>query len=367
MGAAWRRRLRIWLPAVGVLVLVVAGAYLWRSGSGRAKPGGPETEQARLEGYKLDNELALRKRNVRFLYWVLSRYESVHGALPHSDAGQDYALYRLKPVAPFVGTIPSEGQGLLLPLGPEIFDVDYPPFKGDKASWDDWDRRVAHPDFDYLNEARALDRSQPKFAVYAEKPLPALNGRRVVFCNGAMLWIPRQDKYFGSPLGRSWKQLHAAGPVEEPQPGGKPSADILGPVVIQAADMNMALRMYLHDHGALPYSERGAEYALYKLKPYVSGAELFDGFYTHIENGVAYWNDEDKKLENSDYDYLNRPSFSGTDASGQEVAVLVERWGATFCRRRMVVFMSGPKGFIGAGSQNSEHPLGKTESELELP
>jgi len=64
----------------------------------------------------------------------------------------------------------------------------------------------------------------------------------------------------------------------------------------------VALSLYYEDWRALPYHELGEEYALYLLKEYVPGPEVFDMEKTPEP---AHWDDGEKALKGADYRYLN--------------------------------------------------------------
>jgi hypothetical protein len=327
-----------------------------------------------------ESERAERKAGARELYYALSQYEEDQGRLPYSERGPEYALYRLKDVVLNTDVSdrlndPVGENGPVKPFpadqepwpGVRIFEVDWGGKSQRPAAWVDADHKVLNVQFDYLNEPRNLDRTQPAFAVYAEKPLPFQPGRWVVFCNGAMLWISEDNKLFAAPLGKSWKELHKAETTLEPQPSGGPS-DAAAALIADGplSRIGKALWQYQEDHGFLPYSEKGGSYALYKLKPYLVRAWVFDDHYSNLENGVAYWDDENGKVDNADYEYLNETNVKFTDDGEKMVVVVAEKWGALGLYSRRVLFNGADLQFtIRRGEQNAEEPLGKTTQQLE--
>jgi hypothetical protein len=71
--------------------------------------------------------------------------------------------------------------------------------------------------------------------------------------------------------------------------------------------IQIALQEYFVEHKSLPFSPQGPDYALYKLKPYI-GAECFEGDTKNLQEARAFWEDDEKRLRNSDFYYLNEPS-----------------------------------------------------------
>jgi hypothetical protein len=134
------------------------------------------------------------------------------------------------------------------------------------------------------------------------------------------------------------------------------------------------LRAYAEKHGALPYSEKGAEYALYEMKGSVRSPAFFDAMYTTLENGVAYWDDERRCLVNGDFDYLNKPLpqtvfhmfASGDEPMSSAIVLMADKWGAYSPTVRWVLTNSGVGQFqLVKGTPHADDPLGRTLSELE--
>ena len=311
------------------------------------------------------DRLAHRHRSVRQLYRVLAQYELDHGVLPSSSEGPDHALYMLEPYCASIFYMPyfSQDHLGLKPFEVENGELDMPP-----AAWDDYEQRVVNLAYDYFNEPRQLDRTQPVFAVYAEKVAEDSDGRWVVFCNGATLWVSSRNGLYQQVLGKSWKQLRRAEPKPVEQPVGVANWRLIQRFTgSQLAGIFFAMHDYASDHsGSLPFSERGPQAALYKLKAYLPDADIFDGIFTQLENGAAYWNDEKQRLENADFDYLNQP-LSDERRPNPPVATLAGKWGADSQNRRWALFSDGTPNCIFRGSQSAEDPLGKTRDGLEVP
>jgi hypothetical protein len=71
--------------------------------------------------------------------------------------------------------------------------------------------------------------------------------------------------------------------------------------------IQIAMQEYYVEHKSLPFSPEGPDHALYKLKPYIV-AKYFDGELKKAPETRAFWDDEGKRLRNSDFFYLNEPS-----------------------------------------------------------
>ncbi|GAH56559.1 unnamed protein product, partial [marine sediment metagenome] len=102
------------------------------------------------------------------------------------------------------------------------------------------------------------------------------------------------------------------------------------------------------------------------LKPYVPDAAAFDVLYAPWENGVAFWDDEEERLVNGDYEYVNRPIPPGPPYDlAEPVAVLAEKWGAgpTHLRRR-VQFGQRRWVRVGIWHEHGEDPLGRTYEDI---
>jgi hypothetical protein len=65
-----------------------------------------------------------------------------------------------------------------------------------------------------------------------------------------------------------------------------------------------ALNQYRSEHDTLPYDQRGPEFALYQLRSYLS-ASCFDASNDKPVEIRAAWNDTERRLTNSDFEYLN--------------------------------------------------------------
>ena len=327
------------------------------------------------------SEHAGRQLWARELYYALSEYEREHGLLPYSQKGPNYALYKLKAIvlradvsSRLNDLMPANYPGTPFPSGMKpfpgvtLFKVDWGERSPDGAAWDDARGVVLNVQYDYLNEPRKLDRTQPAFAVYAEKVMSEQRGRWVVFSNGAMLWIPERNTQFTTPLGRSWKELRSAMPDSVAQPVGDTTDPALGLAVLVHADALIDILLDYENHrGHLPFSARGGDYALYGLRPRVRYPWVFDAYCTHLENGVAYWDEKDGRVQNADYEYLNDPTVKMFSEQQKPVVVLAEKWGVESCDRRLVLFSDGMLRYLSRGSQNAEQPLGKTAEELEVP
>jgi hypothetical protein len=71
-----------------------------------------------------------------------------------------------------------------------------------------------------------------------------------------------------------------------------------------------ALTQYEYDHGCYPYHPDAQEKALYLLKPYVKDVSVFDSDFAERDiNGRARWDDRNKTVVGSDYDYINWPEL----------------------------------------------------------
>ncbi len=95
-----------------------------------------------------------------------------------------------------------------------------------------------------------------------------------------------------------------------------------------------AMMMYMAQEtnwGALPYSAEGEESALYLLKPYLSDqdASLFDAPNADKDvGGPAHWDDTNRKVLGSDYEYANLPvTMLEDETPPEDVVILAERPG----------------------------------------
>jgi hypothetical protein len=82
-----------------------------------------------------------------------------------------------------------------------------------------------------------------------------------------------------------------------------------------------ALQDYWYSGRALPYDPKGPEYALYQLSKDLP-ASCFDAFPDDNPRPEARWDDAEKRLVNSDFEYINRPNV---DRSFGPLIVLVEK------------------------------------------
>lgn len=85
--------------------------------------------------------------------------------------------------------------------------------------------------------------------------------------------------------------------------------------------VGLALDNYRYAHGTLPYDARGPEYALYALADCLP-ATCFDGFPRDNPKAEAWWDHDQKRLVNSDFEYLNR---EGLDGSSRQMIMLAEK------------------------------------------
>ncbi len=344
---------RFWGAAALVVIVFVASLYL--SCRYRHLHQWSETQVQQMA-------FAERKERARRLYFVLSQYAEGSGKLPYSVDGASSALYKLRAIADVTFEFPSvAGDRMALPLGERAFgDI----FLGAPASYDDKGMRVVGCSFDYLNEAVAVDRTQPAFAIYAERVLPGMKGRWVVFCNGAMLWVPRRSKGFVAPLGESWRELNSGYPPPERRVAHMPAVESALSTQRQRVVLCLAFASYRAAHnGDLPYAVKGGDYALYELRPYVSDARVFDVPFSQLENGVAYFNHKENRVDNADVVYSNDPKTA--DGEREPVVILAEKWGVSSCNLRFVLLSDGTTEWLQRGWQNAEAPLGKTLDELE--
>src|SRR5260370_40190 len=74
----------------------------------------------------------------------------------------------------------------------------------------------------------------------------------------------------------------------------------------------------------LPRSPEGPDQGIYKLKPYID-AECFDGDLKKSPEARAVWDEDEKRLKNSDFFYLNEPSVKPDFAR----IILISRPGLT--------------------------------------
>lgn len=81
----------------------------------------------------------------------------------------------------------------------------------------------------------------------------------------------------------------------------------------------IALQVYHHEYGVMPYSAEGPEAALYLLKKLIYSNESICCKLSDFDLDVApkekpYWDDAEKKLRNADIEYLNeKNSFTYHD------------------------------------------------------
>jgi hypothetical protein len=310
---------------------------------------------------------------VRDLYRALSLCEREFGHLPHGEGmSRQEAVEDALAAAGWASSLPqyprfsdSADDGDRLDVS--VCDMRFTLLDNGRAYIDPWGPPLAHSrlvcgDFDYLNKAIPLDRSSPSFVVYAEKRGSSPGGRWVVFSNGAVMWVRRDNPHYASPLGKSRSELMAG----QPGAGYLPEVELDRYCMLarrtQFQEVQLALLNYAGDHGTTPYSEKGPEYALYKLKPYVPDAAAFDSLYTFIENGTAYWDDEQGRLVNGDYLYLNKPV-----SRGEVVVVMASEWYGIESDTRAVLLSDVPTiHTVTRETPHAEDPLGRAPSELKL-
>ncbi len=307
--------------------------------------------------------LTMKRYSIRFLYHSLAAYADRHGVLPHSPKGPEYALYEVKPYI--------AGPDLLSYIHPPgdvaLFDVPYSRLGNGAAAWDDSNRRVVNIDFDYINEPRALDRSSPSYPVYAEKIGSTKGGRWVVFCNGAMLWVSRGNPDYRSVFGKSMGELAGAQPASVRTPEGYPGTFVDTHRTRNMHFMRSAFVSYQKEHGVIPHSERGQDYALYRLKAYLPDAEVFDALYTNLENGVAYWDDEAKRLANGDFLYINKAIVLPEDrytSPRDDFVIIADKRGVHPRGLRLLVLSSGYVAYLPGSYPPGDNPLGMTHDEV---
>ena len=129
--------------------------------------------------------------------------------------------------------------------------------------------------------------------------------------------------------------------------------------------MLSTLQVYQQDHGCIPYDERGPSYALYKLKGYIGTdrAWFFDGPKGVLRdlNGKASWNDEEERIENMNYDYINKPNLKiGEDQ--KDVVILCEKTWAM--KGNIVCYVTLSRGFYARSLRELNSPLTFVGSEL---
>ncbi len=308
----------------------------------------------------------------RQLYRVLSLYEEENGALPHSPEGPEHALYVLKD---YVGRVPRYPHGdFTATNNMDVEDLELPyPWLGDGAAyWDVDGQELMDGDYDYLNEPIALNRESPERAVYATRVDFLFDGRWVVFENGAALWVSRANPYHDAPLGRTMDELQAAEPDENRKPDLRLTFDQWHDQGSHQERIAFAVYRYAEDHGAVPLSPAGGAYALYELRDYVPDAGAFDALYTRLENGAAYWDHENKRVGNADFEYLNEPLTLAEKHRWQDfsepIVLLAEKWGVGRLYSRQVTFGGGwlYGSYVRRDAPHADDPLGRTRSELEI-
>jgi hypothetical protein len=318
-------------------VAFLAVRVLYGGGAGRLSRAEPE-------------ELARILQAVRAPYRAISRYAEANGSIPVSSEGPEHALYNCRPYVEeglYYGSDRPTDRG----CGPgdaSLFDLPHTGLDNGAAHWDEASERLADGDFDYLNEPRALDRGSASYALYAEKLGSHREGRWVVFCNGAALWISRANKHHSSPLGMPRDELMAAELAPVAQPVGALSFNASVGKEWQLLDIYLLLEAYEGDHGHLPLSAEGPEHALYMLKDYAPDPAVFDARYTRLENGAAYYCEESQAVLNGDFDYLNEePDTSRTWLHrNADPVILADKWGVCGPNVRWVLSASGDWGAV---------------------
>lgn len=307
---------------------------------------------------------------VRDLYRVLSLYEREQGLLPSGWEEDGEVLYQLEPgmgrVPRYPLEYPHSGEFDCLDVG--VFDMPFSLLGNGKAVFDSTGSTgLRYGDFDYLNKAIPLDRSAPSFALYAEKKGSSPGGRWVVFSNGAVMWVERDNPHYASPLGKSRAELMAG----QERSADLPELDVdtycLSQRDRQRSLFIYALYAYAKEHGAMPQSPQGGEHALYKLKPYVPDAAAFDSLYMFIENGTAYWDDEQQRVVNADYTCLNKALPWRGVPKDEQVVVIAGEWLGVQPDIREVLFAGDVHFYpIRRGTPHADNPLGRHRRELEL-
>jgi len=85
--------------------------------------------------------------------------------------------------------------------------------------------------------------------------------------------------------------------------------------------IRLALENYSYTHGSLPYDPKGPEYALYVLADDLP-ASCFDSYPHNKPESEAKWDHDQKRLIDSDFEYLNLPDIDRR--SGQKI-ILAEK------------------------------------------
>jgi hypothetical protein len=314
--------------------------------------------------------LAETQYAVHIPFRALLRYSRDKGRLPSSPKGPEYALYELKPYlaeislygATHYDPVTHSNIGWPPPRATvAIFDLPNSRARSGPAHWDDAENRLVGGDFDYLNRPAQLDMSAPSYALYAEKAGLTKSGRWVVFCNGAALWVSNNNNLYKSVLGRSWEELAKTEPGPVQQPVGALSDRQHDARYRQYDDLNHFILQYAIDNGSTPYSEKGGDYALYLLKPYLPDADIFDAVYGRLENGAAYYDDEAKRLANGDFSYFNEalPPATNQYQLRDNVVILADKEGVYTAEVGWVLLGSGDICQILRSDWNGENPLGK--------
>ena len=83
-----------------------------------------------------------------------------------------------------------------------------------------------------------------------------------------------------------------------------PSKRPLPPAIKKLREIESAMAEYRHKNGHLPHDERGQEFALYQLHPFVSA----DAFHLIDDEGqTPYWDHNAQQLRGGDVIYVNQP------------------------------------------------------------
>lgn len=325
--------------------------------------------------YARDVTRAERLYWIRQVYRPLAAYAEEHGPLPASPKGPEAALYKLRPYVTELDEILqrlARGSGK---LSVQFFDIPYTRLRNGPATWDESAGVVRNIDYDYLNETKPLKRGPDRYALYAEKDGSSPGGRWVVFSDGAPMWVSERNKLYREPLGRSWKELREAEgerlfPVKleiadggfPGWPYGKPRARWQRAAIRDRMEtLTMGAFQFTAEHKTIPYSERGPEYALYELRETLPDAAVFDAPYSGLQNGAAWWNHEERRLENGDYIYLNEP-LTAEEAVG--LCLFAEKWGASWRGARWVGIFPASARRLWRGDAGAAAPLGKRREEL---
>ena len=345
------------LSASCLALSIGVGAALFACSCGPASPGDRDVS-------------AERPHLLRGIYGAFSLYASDNGGrIPYDPRGPDYALYQLKAYVERVTlySCPEPGAEFRWAHGHVGLFSGAGCRQQGEAQWDDAVGRLVGGQVDYLNMPRALDRRSPAFVLYAARPGPRAYGRWVVFSNGAMMWLDKGNAFYESPLGKSYEHIERAQSPISSAPVGSMSAKHRNVRTLHFLYLLGVLERYAVVNGETPHSDKGSDHALYALKDYVPDAGVFDAPYGLLENGVAWFDDDEQMVRNGDFLYVNEAI--GLDPAGpflqEKVVLLADRWGVSHPDIRWVLLGSGHIGQVHRHSPNATDPLGKTIYQLQ--